>query len=79
MSVMWIAIFEVIGIMWFYGANNFGKDLNFMLNISMDGCCAWIRHWVMVIIWTIIPLLLMVILGVSLSNWKQPVYAGIIK
>ena len=22
MSVMWIAIFEVIGIMWFYGANN---------------------------------------------------------
>ena len=25
MSVMWIAIFEVIGIMWFYGANNFAK------------------------------------------------------
>ena len=48
MSVMWIAIFEVIGIMWFYGANNFGKDLNFMLNISMDGCCAWIR-WVVII------------------------------
>jgi len=79
MSVMWIAIFEVIGIMWFYGANNFGKDLNFMLNISMEGCSAWIRHWVMVVIWSIIPLLLMVILGVSLTNWKQPVYAGIIK
>ena len=25
MSVMWITIFEVIGIMWFYGANNLQK------------------------------------------------------
>ena len=25
MSVMWIAITEMIGIMWFYGANNFAK------------------------------------------------------
>ena len=70
MSVMWIAIFEVIGIMWFYGANNFAKvihncefcylnwefcnlsiiifqDLNFMLNISMDGCWAWFRYLVL--------------------------------
>merc|ERR1712106_53561 len=50
MSVMWIAIFEVIGIMWFYGANNFAKDLNVMLNISMDGCWAWFRHYFMVVI-----------------------------
>ena len=64
MSVMWIAIFEVIGIMWFYGANNFAKviyeplfcnffsiilfqDLNFMLNISMDGCWAWFRYLIL--------------------------------
>jgi len=79
MSVMWIAIFEVIGIMWFYGANNFAKDLNFMLNISMEGCWAWCRHYVMVIIWTLIPILLIIILGVSLANWEQPDYADKIK
>jgi len=79
MSVMWIAIFEVIGIMWFYGANNFAKDLNFMLNISMDGCWAWFRHYFMVVIWTLIPVLLIVILGVSLANWEQPDYANQIK
>jgi len=79
MSVMWIAIFEVIGIMWFYGANNFAKDLNFMLNISMEGCWAWCRHYVMVIIWTLIPILLILILGVSLANWEQPDYADKIK
>jgi len=79
MSVMWIAIFEVIGIMWFYGANNFAKDLNFMLNISMDGCWAWFRHYFMVVIWTIIPLLLMIILGLSLYSWEQPLYADKIK
>jgi len=79
MSVMWIAIFEVIGIMWFYGANNFAKDLNFMLNISMDGCWAWFRHYFMVILWIIIPFLLIIILGVSLSEWEQPLYAGTIK
>jgi len=79
MSVMWIAIFEVIGIMWFYGANNFAKDLNFMLNISMEGCWAWCRHYFMVVIWTIIPILLIVIQGVSLANWEQPDYADTIK
>jgi len=79
MSVMWIAIFEVIGIMWFYGANNFAKDLNFMLNISMEGCWAWCRHYVMVIIWALIPLLLITILGVSLADWEQPDYADKIK
>lgn len=47
MSVMWIAIFEVIGIMWFYGANNFAKDLNFMLNIpwKVVGPGAGIMSW----------------------------------
>jgi len=79
MSVMWIAIFEVIGIMWFYGANNFAKDLNFMLNISMEGCWAWCRHYVMVIIWTLIPILLILIQSVSLANWEQPDYADKIK
>jgi solute carrier family 6 amino acid transporter-like protein 5/7/9/14 len=79
MSVMWIAIFEVIGIMWFYGANNFAKDLNFMLNISIEGCWAWFRHYFMVVIWTLIPILLILILGVSLANWEQPDYADKIK
>ena len=33
----------------------------------------------MVIIWTLIPILLIIILGVSLANWEQPDYANEIK
>ena len=38
MSVLWIAIFEMICIAWFYGANKLNKDLNFMLDISLKIC-----------------------------------------
>jgi len=77
MSVMWIAIFEVIGIMWFYGASNFARDINFMLNIKVEGCWAWFRHWILIILWSLIPLLLILILGVSLSSWSQPDYGNL--
>lgn len=77
MSVMWIAIFEVIFIMWFYGANNFAKDINFMLNIKIEGCWAFMCHWVLVILWTLIPILLIIILGVSLSVWEQPDFGNL--
>jgi len=75
MSVMWIAITEMIGIMWFYGANNFAKDLNFMLKISMRGCWAAFRHYFLVGLWIIIPLLLLAIQGLSLSAWLRPTYS----
>lgn len=77
MSVMWIAIFETIFIMWIYGANNFGKDMNFMLNIKTTNCWNWFMHWIMVILWVLTPILLIAILVVSLSVWEQPDYGSL--
>ena len=92
MSVMWIAIFEVMFIMWFYGATNFAKvrrgrcifilqtcfqDINFMLNIKLDGCWSKFWHWILIMLWCLIPILLIVIQGVSLSEWSQPDYGNL--
>jgi len=75
MSVLWIAIFEMICICWIYGANNVSQDLNFMLDIDTNKICAKISHWMMVILWYIIPLLLIVLLILGMITFKQPVYA----
>ena len=74
MSVLWIAIFEMVCISWIYGANNLGKDLNFMLDISLKRIPSLISHVVLVTLWTIIPLLLMIITGLSLWKFSQPTY-----
>jgi len=77
MSVMWIAIFEVMFIMWFYGATNFAKDINFMLNIKTNGCWSKFWHWILILLWCLIPVLLILIQGVSLSQWAQPDYGNL--
>jgi len=77
MSVMWIAIFEVIFIMWFYGATNFAKDINFMLNIKTNGCWSKFWYWIMIFLWCMIPVLLILIQGVSLSVWSKPDYGNL--
>ena len=79
MSVLWIAIFEMVCISWIYGANNIGKDFNFMLDISLKRIPSLISHVVLVTLWTLIPLLLMIITGLSLWKFEQPVYGGNIK
>ena len=74
MSVLWIAIFEMVCISWIYGANNIGKDFNFMLDISLKRIPSLISHVILVTLWTIIPLLLMIITGLSLWKFQQPTY-----
>lgn len=76
MSVLWIAIFEMICICWIYGANNVGKDFNFMLDISLKKCTSRMSHVILVFLWYIIPILLIIITGLSLWTFSPPVYAG---
>jgi len=69
-SVMVIAVAEMIAIMWGYGANNFCKDLQAMLGfypgIYFKVC------------WVIIsPLLLIIILVAALVDWTKPSYGPI--
>jgi len=67
LSVMVIAVAEMVAIMWLYGANNFCKDLQAMLGfypgIYFKVC--WI---------VISPLLLIVILFAAIADWTKPSY-----
>ena len=74
MSVLWIAVFEMICICWIYGANNVGKDFNFMLDISLKKIPSLISHVILVFLWYIIPLLLGVLIVLSLSTFKRPTF-----
>ena len=77
MSVLWIAIFEMICIAWFYGANKLNKDFNFMLDISLKNCCSMMSHVIIVALWYIIPLLLTIILVLSLITFDPPSFGEI--
>ena len=77
MSVLWIAIFEMICIAWFYGANKMNKDFNFMLDISLKSCCSMVSHVMIVALWYIIPLLLAIILVLSLITFEPPSFGEI--
>merc|ERR1719158_746752 len=66
-SVMVIAVAEMIAVMWGYGANNFCKDLQTMIGFypGLYFKVCWI---------IISPLLLMVILVAALIDWTKPSY-----
>ena len=76
MSVLWIAIFEMVCICWIYGANNVGKDLNFMLGISLKRIPSLISHVILVGLWYIIPILLILLLILGLLTFTPPSYGG---
>ena len=66
-AVLWIALWELIAIMWIYGVNNFSKDIKLMIGsepMMFTKIC-----------WAVIcPLLLIAILIVSLVKWSSPMY-----
>jgi solute carrier family 6 amino acid transporter-like protein 5/7/9/14 len=74
MTIMWVAIIEMIFIMWIYGARNINRDLNFMLKTDAT-LCGKINNWILIFLWLVIPVLLCVILGVSLWSWEAPFYS----
>jgi len=68
-SVMIIAVAEMVAIMWGYGANNFCKDLQAMLGFYPG---LYFK-----VCWVIIsPLLLVVILVAALIDWTKPTYGS---
>jgi len=69
-SVMVIAVAEMIAIMWGYGVNNFCKDLQSMLGFYPG---LYFK-----VCWVIIsPLLLMVILVAAIIDWTKPSYGSL--
>merc|ERR1719184_243702 len=68
-SVMVIAVAEMIAVMWGYGAHNFCKDLQSMLGFYPG---LYFK-----VCWVIIsPLLLMVILVAAIIDWTKPSYGS---
>lgn len=65
-GVLWIAIFETMAIMWFYGVNRFSEDLRFMLNHK--------QNILLRICWSLIPILLIAIFAISIYFWEVPTY-----
>jgi len=63
-SVMWIAILEVVFLMWIYGVRNFAADVDFMLNIKTS--------IVLKVLWVLVPIVLSVILALSLYAFEAP-------
>lgn len=70
MAVLWIAILEVMFIMWFYGFNNFARDIDFMLKRKTS--------IIMKILWALIPIFLLIIVIISVIVWEKPKYQGTI-
>jgi len=68
-AVIWIALWEVVGLMWIYGVNNFSKDISLMIGSQ--------PNIVTKVLWTVVcPLLLLVIFCLSLYFWEEPQYNG---
>jgi len=69
-SVMVIAVAEMIAVMWGYGVNNFCKDLQSMLGFYPG---LYFK-----VCWVIIsPMLLMVILVAAIIDWTKPSYGSL--
>ncbi|XP_023345013.1 sodium-dependent nutrient amino acid transporter 1-like isoform X2 [Eurytemora carolleeae] len=65
--VLWIALWEVISIMWIYGYNNMAKDIALMVNYQ--------PNWFWKICWAILcPLVLLTIFITSILFWEIPVF-----
>jgi len=66
-AVIWIALWEVVALMWIYGVCNFSKDISLMIgsqpNILTKICWAFVC-----------PVALLVIFILSLVYWQTPSY-----
>ena len=72
MSVLWVAIFETIVIMWIYGVGRFTNDLKFMFNSEPVGCFGKVGWFFTQVCWAITPLILTAIFVISCYEWENP-------
>jgi len=69
-SVLILAVLEMVAIMWVYGVNKFCKDVEAMLGFY--------PNWYFKACWVVIsPVLLTVILVAALIDWTKPSYGNI--
>jgi len=69
-AVLWIALWEVVALMWIYGYRNFSKDIALMI-----GSEPW---WLTKICWAVFcPVALLLILILSVYSWTKPIYGGV--
>jgi len=70
LSVMVIAVAEMVAIMWGYGVNNFCEDIKYMLGFTPG--------WYFKVCWVVIsPVFLVVIFIAACSDWHQPSYGSV--
>jgi len=65
-AVLWVAIWEMISLMWIYGFKNFSKDLALM--IGGEPSIFW------KVCWAVSPVILLALFVPSLYTWKEPLY-----
>jgi len=68
-AVLWIALWEVVALMWIYGYKNFSKDIELMIGSQpmMFTKICWV---------VLCPVILSVIFGMALYYWTEPTYGG---
>jgi len=70
LSVMIIAVAEMVMVMWVYGVQNFCDDLEYMLGFSPG--------WYFKVCWAVLsPLILLLIFLSSCAEWELPAYGAI--
>ena len=69
-AVLWIGIWELIGLMWIYGVLNVSKDIELML--GHEPCWFWKLCWGFVS-----PVFLIVIFLLAVVGWQEPKYSGV--
>jgi len=68
-AVLWIALWEVVALMWIYGFKNFSKDIALMIGSE--------PMFFTKICWVVFcPIILLVIFVMALYFWEQPTYSG---
>jgi solute carrier family 6 amino acid transporter-like protein 5/7/9/14 len=70
-AVLWIGIWELIGLMWIYGFKNVSKDIALM--IGHEPCWFWKLCWGL-----ISPIVLVVIFIIAVVGWEDPMYSQVI-
>eukprot|EP00092_Neocalanus_flemingeri_P034545 GFUD01037568.1.p1 GENE.GFUD01037568.1~~GFUD01037568.1.p1 ORF type:complete len:663 (+),score=142.17 GFUD01037568.1:118-2106(+) len=69
LSVMIIAVAEMVAIMWVYGVKNFCEDMKSMLGFTPG--------WYFKACWVLSPVFLVVIFIAACADWHQPSYGSV--
>ena len=69
-AVLWIGIWELVGLMWIYGFKNVSKDIALM--IGSEPSFFWKLCW-----GAISPIFLIVVFILAVVGWSEPKYSSV--